>query len=210
MILQENPTEKFTLNIPGEHNVSNTLAAITVALHLGIGLETIAQALSEVITPEHRLQIITNPDGTIILDDAYSSNVEGINAAVRVVKKFLNTPKIIVTPGLVELGKSQFEVNKNFGKLIAENFDYAVIVNQTNRQSLLEGLLSGGWHHLSTPTQLKTSSTIFEAITPKTLENKKIFLTTKSLEEATKNIIPLLVKPGSLILFENDLPDIYD
>lgn len=209
LILQETPSENFILNVPGEHNVGNALAAIAVALYLDVPIEQVRDALSEIKSPEHRLQIITNVDGTIIVDDAYSSNSEGARAAVNLVKKFANKPKIIVTPGLVELGKAQFEENKNFGELIAENFDYAVIVNKTNRQPLLEGLLARGWRRQNTATQPRSSSSDFATIALKTLENQKVVLVVDSLEEATKEIIPNLVKAGGLILFENDLPDIY-
>ena len=210
LILQEILTENFTLNIPAEHNISNALAAISVALYLNLDSDSIRQTFAEIKTPEHRLQIITNPDGTVIVDDAYSSNTDGARAAVNLVKKFTNKPKIIVTPGLVELGKAQFEENKNFGKLIAENFDYAIIVNKTNRQSLLSGLKESGWVEESTSSKEKTSSSVFAPIASKTLEDKKLIFTADNLEKATKEIIPHLVKPGSLILFENDLPDIYE
>ena len=201
---------KLELKVPGEHNVSNALAAIAVALFLDVNPEHIRQAVSEIKTPEHRLQILTNPDSTVIIDDAYSSNREGAAAAINLVKKFTNKPKIIVTPGLVELGKAQFEENKNFGKLIAESFDYAVIVNKTNRQSLLSGLKESGWVEECVSSKEKMSSSVFAPIAAKTLEDRKLIFTHDSLEKVTKEILPKLIKPGSLILFENDLPDIYE
>lgn len=201
---------ELELKVPGEHNVGNALAAIAVALYLNVPIEQIRDALSEIKSPEHRLQIITNIDGTIIVDDAYSSNTEGARAAVTLVKKFANKPKIIVTPGLVELGKAQFEENKIFGELIADNFDYAVIVNKTNRQPLLEGLLARGWRRQDIETQPNSSSSDFATIALKTLEDRKLIFTADNLEKSTKEIIPNLVKAGSLVLFENDLPDIYE
>ncbi len=198
------------LKVPGEHNVSNALAAIAIALYLNVPTEKIRSALSEVNSPEHRLQIITNPNGTVIVDDAYSSNKEGARAAINLVKKFANKPKIIVTPGLVELGKAQFEENKNLGELIAENFDFAVIVNKTNYQSLLSGLKESGWVEESVSSKEKPSSSVLAPIVAQTLEDRKLIFTADNLEKVTKEILPKLIKHGSLILFENDLPDIYE
>ena len=202
--------QNLILNLPAEHNVSNALAAISAALFLGVDQDSIRWALKEVKTPEHRLQIIHSPDGTIIIDDAHSGNSEGTRAALNLVSKFPNKPKIIVTPGLVELGRKQFEENKKFGEEIAKNFDYAVIVNKTNRRALLDGLLSGGWLFLA--------HTLVEHLGfgPKQLENynvpedidERVFVS-DHLDQATKFIIPNLVRSGCLILFENDLPDIY-
>lgn len=188
----------LTINLPAEHNVSNALAAIAVGLYLGLSEEEIRKGLGQVKPPEHRLQIIPGAGGSVIIDDAYSSNPEGAKAAVKLITRLSNHPKIIVTPGMVELGKQQFEENKNFGKLIAENFDYAIIVNKTNREALLQGIKDGGW---GVPLTMKQWNN-------KTID-QRLFIT-DTLDQATKNVIPQLVKPNSLILFENDLPDIYN
>ncbi len=196
-ILKSKEIKNITLNLPAEHNVSNALAAIAVGLYLGLSEEEIRKGLSRVNPPEHRLQIIPGAEGSIIIDDAYSSNPEGARAAVKLITRLPNHPKIIVTPGMVELGNQQLEENKNFGKLIAENFDYAVIVNKTNREALLQGIKDGGWGVSLTMEQWNN----------KTIDQRLFIADT--LDQATKNIIPQLVKPNSLILFENDLPDIY-
>lgn len=195
----------FQLNLPGRHQISNALAAIAVALYLGLTPEQIRQGLSQVRPPSHRLQILPQPNGTLIIDDAYSSNPEGVKAAINLISQFSNSPKVIVTPGLVELGEKQEEENIAFGKLIAADFDYAVIVNKTNRRALLEGIKKG---YLSERSNLKekTPPTAGPAREGSTL--KKYFVT-DTLEEATKHILPRLVQPGRLVLFENDLPDIY-
>jgi UDP-N-acetylmuramoyl-tripeptide--D-alanyl-D-alanine ligase len=136
----------------------------------------------------------------LIIDDAYSSNPEGVKAAVRLVNQLAHRPKIIVTPGLVELGSRQAEENAHFGRLIAANFDYAVLVNRTNRAALLKGLA------VRSNLQEKTPPTAGPAGEGSTL--KKYFVT-DSLAQATQEILPRLVQPGCLVLFENDLPDIY-
>lgn len=202
--------DNLTLNLQAEHNVSNALAAIAVGLYLGLSEGEIRSGLSQVKPPEHRLQIITGAENTVIIDDAYSSNLEGARAAIKLITRFPNYPKIIVTPGMVELGKQQFEENKKLGKLIAESFDYAVIVNKTNRRALLTGLLDGGWFFLT--------HTLVDHLgfTPKQLENynvpdeidEKVFIA-ENLDQVTKEILPNLMRPGCVVLFENDLPDIY-
>lgn len=200
--------ETYTLNLPSEHNVSNALAAVAVGLYLGLSETEIRKGLTRVKPPEHRLQIIHGPENSLIVDDAYSSNPEGARAAVKLIAKFPNYPKIIVTPGMVELGKQQFEENRKLGKLIAENFDAAVIVNKTNRKALVQGIKDGGWD-TSVAMKQPASPTLQQGGCSNETIGKRIFIT-NSLDQATKYIIPQLVKPNSLILFENDLPDIYN
>ncbi|MEK7610904.1 MAG: UDP-N-acetylmuramoyl-tripeptide--D-alanyl-D-alanine ligase [Patescibacteria group bacterium] len=189
--------DTYTLNLPADHNVSNALAAIAVGTYLGLTEEEIRHGLFKVSPPEHRLQLIHGPENSLIIDDAYSSNPEGARAAIKLITRLPNYPKIIVTPGIVELGKQQFEENKKLGELIAENFDYAVIVNKTNRAALLQGIREGGWSNATAMKQWNNGTI-----------GQRLFIT-DSLDQATKEIIPQLVKPNSLILFENDLPDIY-
>lgn len=202
---------EFGINLPGEHNISNSLAALSVALFLKVDLADIRDSLLSLSQPQHRLQFIDATQGSLVIDDSYSSNPEGAQAALKMVKQLPHQPKIVVTPGMVELGVKQYEENKKFGKLIAENFDYAIIVNKTNRRALLDGLLAGGWLFLkhTLAEHLGFSAKQLENYNiPEEIDNR-VFVA-DSLDQATREIIPQLIRPGSLVLFENDLPDIYE
>lgn len=129
----------------------------------------------------HRQQIIKGGPVTII-DDTYNSNPSGFKKALKVLAKMQAKRKILVTPGMIELGSLQFQENKKIGEEATGVCDWVIIVGETNKPALLAGL--------------KAKSKLSKAILVKNLEEAK--------EEMTK-----LAIPGSAILLENDLPDQY-
>lgn len=97
--------------------------------------------MSRIEQVEHRLSIKQTPGGVTILDDAFNSNPVGSRMAVDVLAHFKDSGKrIIVTPGMIELGDKQYELNRALGKHIGESVDVAVIVGEYNRGALLDGL----------------------------------------------------------------------
>lgn len=167
----------------GECNVSDILAAVCIAVTLGVDKDKIRYAVSSINQVEHRLSIKRTPGGVTILDDAFNSNPAGSKMAVDVLSHFIQGKRIIVTPGMIELGDEQFNLNKELGKAIGEKLDIAIIVGEYNRQALDEGVREGG------------------------MEEKQIYLV-DSFTEAQK-LLSTLLAPGDTILYENDLPDTF-
>ena len=100
----------------GRHNVSNLLAAAAVGHLRGLSMEEIARGLHAVEPPEHRLQPIPNPRaGIVVIDDAYNSNPAGAAAALEVLRSHPAKRRILVTPGMVELGDQEAALNEAFG-----------------------------------------------------------------------------------------------
>lgn len=169
----------------GRHNVQNILLASAMAIKLGVALEDIAKNLQEVEPVRHRLEASTTGNITI-LDDAYSANEEGAKCALEVLALFDECVKICVTPGIVELGVREKEVNVEFGKQIAATADFVVIVNKINEEALKAGLTAAGF----APEKI---------ISAENLELAKV-----ALKDLTK-----LGEKRVAVLFCNDLPDNY-
>lgn len=167
----------------GRHNVSNLLAAICVALYLGLSVQEIQAGLRNIKPVPHRLQLLDTSNGVTVIDDAFNSNPEGARRALEVVEELEGGKKIIVTPGMVELGDIEREENKRLGQAIARCCDYAIIVGKRRAQPLLEGLREENFPE----------------------DGIKVVA---SLDEATK-ILAEIVRAGDVVLFENDLPDNY-
>lgn len=164
----------------GEHSAHNIALAAQAAYAAGMGLNEIASAISSIEFIEHRLQLIKS-NGVNILDDGYNSNVKGAAAAVEVLKLF-GGRKIVVTPGLVELGVLEAEENFALGKKLV-GLDYVILVGEMQIQPVKDGYLEGGG------------------------EKEKLFVcpTLAAAQEKLKGII----MPEDAVLFLNDLPDIY-
>lgn len=168
----------------GKHNISNLLAAASVGYVLGMEPEAVARGIGKVEPVEHRLNIVDGGTGIIVIDDAFNSNPVGARAALDVLGQFEKGKKIIVTPGMVELGDMEEEENYKLGKEIAKVCDVAILVGKKRTAPIQKGLMDAGFS-----------------------EDKMIV--TKNLDEATASLGRVAVV-GDVVLFENDLPDSYD
>lgn len=166
----------------GKHNVSNIAVAAALAYELGLTKEETAEGISLIKPIRHRLEVSSGANGITIIDDSYNSNVDGTVAALEVFSSF-DGRKIIITPGLVELGKMQDVENFRFGRRIAAVADFAFLVGGPNAYKIRDGMLDSGFP----------------------LEKIKIC---PDLQDAVKKMKEISAT-GDVVLFENDLPDKY-
>ena len=135
-------------------------------------------------TVEHRLQLIDNGLGILVIDDAFNSNPDGAKAALDVLNSFTDRRKIIVTPGMVELGDIEETENFKFGEQIASVCDIAILVGKKRTLPIYQGMKKHNF-------------------------NEDNLYVVNSLNEATE-ILKTLTRVNDVVLFENDLPDTYD
>ena len=164
----------------GKHNIQNILCSIAISKKLDLTNEEIARGVSKIASIPHRLELIPNTNGLTIVDDAFNSNPWGAKAALEVISNFPGR-KIIITPGMIELGNQQYNANFNFGKQIADVCDIVILVGK----------------NITIPIQDGIKETNFN------LDNMYIV---SSLDEATKKLAQV-GQIGDTVLFENDLPD---
>ncbi len=180
LVKRDGASQPMHTRMLGRHNVYNILAAAAVAEHLGLSLAAIARAVAQQPPVSHRLEL-KRAGGFTIIDDAFNANPAGSKAAVDVLAAMPAGRKLIITPGMVELGPEQERLNREFAKYCAEHLDYVVIVGQKQSGPLVEGLQNmpaDRWHVAA------------------------------DLNEASA-FMRSWVRPGDYVLFENDLPDSY-
>ena len=165
----------------GEHNIQNILLAATVGVHLGMNLRQLARGISRIEPVEHRLQLLPST-GVTIIDDAFNANPKGAQAALRVLKQF-DGRRIIITPGMVELGEGEEQFNHDFGVMMAGCVDVAILVGKKHTAPIASGLREAGFPEDS-------------------------LFVVSSLDEASA-LLRQMGRPGDVALFENDLPDNY-
>ncbi|MBQ4369431.1 MAG: UDP-N-acetylmuramoyl-tripeptide--D-alanyl-D-alanine ligase, partial [Oscillospiraceae bacterium] len=127
----------------GRHNVVNIAGAAAVALEMGVEPLGVISAAARLEAVPHRLQLIKNSRG-IVIDDAYNSNPSGARAALDVLSGFYGL-RVLVTPGMVELGEKEESENRALGEYAASRCDVAVLVGARHTQPIREGLLSAGF-----------------------------------------------------------------
>jgi UDP-N-acetylmuramoyl-tripeptide--D-alanyl-D-alanine ligase len=161
---------------------TNLACAVAVALEVGVPAEAIAARLPTLAGPRHRLSVATGSTGVTILDDTYNANPAGGTAALAALCTHATDGgrRVVVTPGMVELGPRQRELNREFGAEAAQAATDLLIVGNTNRAAILHGAAGG----------------------PATV------LTVDTRDEAVSWVRDHL-GPGDVVLYENDLPDHY-
>ena len=137
-------TQAFTTRLLGRHNVLNITGAIAVAHSMGIDLKALAMQVKKLDGVPHRLQLLHNGQN-LIIDDAYNSNPNGTKVALETLSFFKDSVKILVTPGMVELGEKQDLYNRRFGEDAAAVCDYIILVGRKQTQSIKAGALSKGF-----------------------------------------------------------------
>lgn len=125
----------------GVHNIENLTGAIAVAKELGISDEDIRFAVRRIKSVPHRLEYI-NRGNLSIIDDSYNSNPISSKLAVDTLTQFTGK-KVIVTPGLIELGSEEARYNKELGEHIAkQKIDYVYLVGNSPQTEAIEAGLS--------------------------------------------------------------------
>ena len=152
-----------------------------MALELGISAETIAARLACLPGVPNRLQPYRAAGGYLVLDDTFNANPAGARHGLEVLASLAPAGRrVLVTPGMVELGKEQRTENASLGEAALGVVTDVVVVGRTNRAALLEGC-----RRVGSPVSVKMVDRREEAVAWAQSE----------------------LGPGDAVLFENDLPD---
>ena len=176
-------TYHFQTKLLGNHNVYNILAGIACGVEFGIEIEELQKAVKNVKPIEHRLEI-KRIGNFYQIDDAYNSNPVGAENACKILGMMPGL-KVVVTPGMIELGAKEDEYNKKFGEQIADVADYVVLIGEKKTIPIKEGLLTKGF-------------------------DKDKIIVFNDVREAYPFVGQLARTTDVYALFENDLPDTYN
>jgi UDP-N-acetylmuramoyl-tripeptide--D-alanyl-D-alanine ligase len=175
---------KVKLPLLARYVVGDVIAAVEVARRLGLTWEEINQGIPLVLPPPHRLQPMKNDAaGILVIDDSYNGNPDGVDEAIHVLSQFEKRRKIYITPGLVEMGIRKQQVHAEIGKKLAKVADLVILIKNSVTPFIAEGLVTGAFN-----------------------QDKIIWY--PNAAECHKGFIKY-VKPGDVVLFQNDWPDNY-
>lgn len=175
-------TARFSMKLVGMHNVINVMGAIAVAHEFDIPLADLRIPVRRIQSVPHRMEMKNHGDVTII-DDAFNSNPVGSKAAVETLA-LMDGMRILITPGMVELGEDEAEYNRKFGTYAADCCDRIFLVGRKHTEPIKEGILSKGFpeKHLE----------VFD-----------------NVQDAIARAYAVRTDMHKYILLENDLPDNY-
>lgn len=173
---------EFKTQLLGEANVYNILSSLALAKELGVNVKQMQAGVKKLRSVEHRLELKQSGDITII-DDAFNSNPVGSKMALDVLSR-MPGKRIIVTPGMIELGEEEEEYNKEFGRYMKGKADAVILVGEKQTKPIYNGLKETGF-------------------------KKENIYVLNDLKKAF-NLIQALKDKKTYVLLENDLPDIFN
>ena len=179
----DNKKYHFETKLLGNHNVYNILSAIACGKEFGIEIDDLIAAVRAVKPVEHRLEL-KKINNFYMIDDAYNSNPIGAENACKILG-MMPGMKIVVTPGMIELGEKEDEYNKEFGRQIAEVADKVILIGEKRTKPIKEGLIE------------------------KDFDKEKIIVF-NDVRDAYPVIEEEARKKDVYALFENDLPDTFN
>lgn len=175
--------EFFSTSLVGEHNVLNILLAAAVAVHEGMLLQDIAQRVRLLQPAESRLVRQVTEAGITIINDAYSANPVGMVSALQVLGLHSGGRRLLITPGMVELGDLHEPENRRLGELAAQYATDIILIGAKQTAPIQSGLQAANFP----PKRLHVMETLSEAVA-----------------WYRQNLTA-----GDTVLFLNDLPDTY-
>ena len=120
----------FSVTLIGQKLIRNVMAVIKTAKHLGLSLSQIKADLKKINPNLFSPKLINLSKNIYIVDNSYNSSIEGFTNIIEYVSSLSEFKKIIITPGLIELGKTSHQDHLQLGKLL-KNIDQ-IIVTQPN------------------------------------------------------------------------------
>lgn len=194
-----------TTSLLGEHNVTNILLALAICLSLNINIQSLINAISTLPYTPHRLEYINAH--TDILDDTYNCSLDSATMALNVLKA-IPKRKIVCTPGIVEGGKSQFEINSKLSKMLNQNADILILVGKTNKIALKSNLKN--FKIIEIKSKKITNKINTEKISTIIDYNAKKCAYFVSTLEIAKILFSKILNKDTVLLLLNDLPDEYN
>lgn len=174
---------RFSTKLLGEHSVQNLIGAIAYAVGTGIPMEKLVLPVKRISAVPHRLQLLDKGNGLTFIDDAYNSNPSGCKCALAVLELF-DACRILVTPGMVELGAKQEELNYEFGQEASKACDFIILVGKNQTVPIFNGIKDSGYN----------------------MDNVYV---ADGLNEALAKVHEIKTDKKKIVLLENDLPDNY-
>ena len=174
----------FETKLLGKNNVYNILASVALGRRMGVLINELQAGVRRVKSVEHRLEL-KRLGNMYMIDDAYNSNPDGAKMAVDVLSMMPGT-KVVVTPGMIELGSKQDEYNFTFGRQIADVADHVILVGEKQTLPIYNGLLSANYDK----EKIHVLNNVVDS-----------YALVRKLKEKDKDIYAL---------YENDLPDSFN
>ncbi len=172
----------FTTKLVADYVVDFSIISFKIADELGLSVFEMKNGLKKVDFAPHRLEIIKNKElNRTIIDDSYNGNYAGFLEGLRVLSR-ANGRKVVLTPGIVELGKKRSrETQEDLAEKYSKSADLVLLIKNENVISIINKFKKLGYNSF------------------------KVYETAKEAHNDLANVL----KNGDTVIFQNDIPDNY-
>jgi UDP-N-acetylmuramoyl-tripeptide--D-alanyl-D-alanine ligase len=172
----------FTTPLLAQHNIILIAMALALATELELDLTRAITPLAAMPYIPHRLEPIRNTQShLLVIDDSYNGNFQGFLSGLEVLGRATGR-RLVITPGLVELGTSKEERHRDIARLYAaQHLDLVLLINNSATRYIIEEFERLGF------------------------TNYQVYPTTVAAHQALGTVL----RPGDTIIFQNDWPDNY-
>lgn len=132
--------EKFKTKLISKNFLINLLLALVSSDILGIKIKDSKNIIENISQPQHSLKIYKTKNKNLIIDDSYSSNLEGFLEAIRISKKIKKENKILIFRSLIELGKEGIPSHIKLSKEIAKTFNFVILTSYDYKEIIINAL----------------------------------------------------------------------
>ncbi len=150
------------LPLPGDHMVTNALAAISVGLCFGMTAGEIASALESMTASDKRANVVETAGGYRIIDDTYNASPASMDAALRTLASMDAQRRIAVLGDMLELGDFAGTTHRAVGKVAAESGISVLVTVGDLGQAIATGAHTSGF--TGEIVQVKTSDDAAELL----------------------------------------------
>jgi UDP-N-acetylmuramoyl-tripeptide--D-alanyl-D-alanine ligase len=165
---------QFSAPLPGRHNVSNLLGAMAAGQELGLTLQEMVEQVKKVKLREHTLTVEKPHPNLVLLDDTYNANPDGVTAALNYLNLYQGWQKIIIFPGMLELGEKSAGEHQLIAAKISEVCDYAYFTSFDFREHLTEVLEKNKFKNYQ--FTVGTQDKLFHQLKERMIKNKTVIL----------------------------------
>ena len=146
---REGVHERFETRFLAQYVVGVVMAARILANHFNISSALVKQKVARIAPVEHRLFPIKTPNGVLVIDDAYNGNPDGVREALDVLRAFEGRRRIVITPGLVEMGERMEEVHQEIARQLVSSAEKVVLIQTPASQIIKKELDRSGFQDVS-------------------------------------------------------------
>lgn len=147
--------ERFIFSTPvlGVHFIENLSGAILTARLLKVPWENISEACKTLTLPSATMDVKSLKNGVVIINDTHNSTPRSFKSAV-LFSKHISGTKIVVTPGIIELGEKSTPIHTEIGKSFNSVFNKVIVTNKEPFDALRKGFASKEIELITDPHKL--------------------------------------------------------